>query len=72
MKYKATKIKGAVILYCNEDPGMQMVQDFEERVGKMGRRFLFKEPFRFAEGIGVEHPRSLKTEVSSRESNRGS
>ena len=41
MKYKATKIKGAVILYCNEDPAIQMVQDFEERVGKMGRRSLF-------------------------------
>lgn len=41
MKYKATKIKGAVTLYCNEDPAIQMVQDFEERVGEMGRRSLF-------------------------------
>ena len=67
MEYKATKVKGAVTLYCNEDPTMKMVQEFEERAEEMGRRAMVKEAFRFAEEFGLEldleHPPSVKTEV---------
>lgn len=56
MKYKDTEIKGAVGLYCNEDPAIQVVRDFEERVEEMGRKSLFKETF-------SEHPPSVKTEL---------
>ena len=64
MEYKAAKVKGAVRLYCNEDPAMKMVREFEE---EMGRRSMVKEALRFAEELGLEldleHPRSVKTEV---------
>ena len=67
MEYKATKVNGAVRLYCNEDPAMKMVWEFEERAEEMGQRSMVKEAFRFAEEIGLEldleHPRSVKTEV---------
>ena len=67
MEYKATKVKDAVRLYCNEDPAMKMVREFEERAEEMGRRSMVKEAFRFAEELGLEldleHPRSVKTEV---------
>ena len=41
-EYKATKIKGAVRLNCNEDPAIQMMREFEERGGKE-RTFMVKE-----------------------------
>ena len=41
-EYKATKIKGAVRLNCNEDPAIQMMREFEERAGKE-RTFMVKE-----------------------------
>ena len=64
MEYKATKIKSAVRLYqCNEDPAIQMVREFEERVEEMGRRSMVKEAFRFAEELGIEHHRTVKTEL---------
>ena len=67
MEYKARKAKGAVRLYCNEDPAMKMVREFEERAEEMGRRSMVKEAFRFAEELGLEldleHPPSVKTEV---------
>ena len=40
MEYKATKLKSAVRLYCNEDPAIQMVREFEERAEEMGRRSM--------------------------------
>ena len=40
MEYKATKIKSAVRVYGNEDPAIQMVQQFEERAEEMGRRSM--------------------------------
>ena len=43
MEYKATKIKGAVRLYCNGDPAIQMVREFEEREEEMGRRSMVKK-----------------------------
>ena len=49
MEYKATKIKSAVRLYCNEDPAIQKVREFEERAEEMGRRSMVKDAFRFAE-----------------------
>ena len=61
MEHKATKIKGAVRLYCNGDPAIQMVREFEEREEEMGRRSVVKEASGFAEELGVElhleHPR---------------
>jgi len=54
MEYKATKVKGAVRLYCNEDLAMKMVREFEERAEEMGRRSMVKEAFRFAEELGLE------------------
>ena len=45
------KVKGAVRLYCNEDPAMKMVQEFEERAEEMGRRSMVKEAFKFAEEL---------------------
>ena len=70
MEYKATKIKGAVRLYCNQDPAMQMMREFEERAEEMGRRSKVKEAFRFAEELGVElnlvHPRIVKTALRKR------
>ena len=61
------KVKGAVRLYCNEDPAMKMVWEFEERVEEMGRRSMVKEAFRFTEELGLqldlEHLCSVKTEV---------
>ena len=71
MEYKATKVKGAVRLYCNEHPAMKMVRDFEERAEEMGWRSMVKEAFRFAEELGLEldleHPRSVKTKVRKRQ-----
>ena len=67
MEDKATKVKDAVRLYCNEDPAMKMVREFEERAEEMERRSMVKEAFIFAEELGLEldleHPRSVKTEV---------
>ena len=67
MEYKAMKIKSAVRLYCNEDPAIQMVREFEERAEEMGRRSMVKAAFRFAEELGIElnleHPRTVKTEL---------
>ena len=51
---RLTKVKGAVRLYCNEDPAMKMVREFEERAEEMGRRSMVKEAFRFAEELGLE------------------
>ena len=60
-EHKATKINGAVRLYCNGDPAIQMVREFEERAEEMGRRSVVKEASEFAEELGVElhleHPR---------------
>ena len=60
-EHKATKINGAVRLYCNGDPAIQMVREFEEREEEMGRRSVVKEASGFAEELGVElhleHPR---------------
>ena len=67
MEDKATKVKDAVRLYCNEDPAMKMVREFEERAEEMERRPMAEEAFRFAEELGLEldlqHSRSIKTEV---------
>ena len=67
MEYKAAKIKSAVRLYCNEDPAIQMVREFEERAEEMGRRSMVKDAFRFAEELGIElnleHPQTVKTEL---------
>ena len=67
MEYKATKIKSAVRLYCNEDPVIQMVREFEERAEEMGRRSMVKDAFRFAEELSIElnlgHSRTVKTEL---------
>ena len=67
MEYKATKVKGAVRLYCNGDPAIQMVREFDEREEEMGRRSVVKEASGFAEELGVElhleHPRKVKTEL---------
>ena len=64
MEHKATKINGAVRLYCNGD--IQMAREFEERAEEMGRRSVVKEASGFAEELGVElhleHPREVKTE----------
>ena len=69
MEYKATKIKGAVRLYCHGDRAIQMVRECEERAEEMGRRSMVKEAFRFAEELGValnlEHPYTVKTELES-------
>ena len=54
MEYKATKVKDVVKLYCNEDPAMEMVREFEERAEEMERRSMVKEAFRFAEELGLE------------------
>ena len=43
MEYKATKVKGAVRLYCNGDAAIQMMLEFEERAEEMGRRSVVKE-----------------------------
>ena len=44
-----------------------MVREFEARAEEMGRRSKVKDPFRFAEELGVElnleHPRTVKTEL---------
>ena len=62
MEYKATKIKGAVGLHCNEDPAIQMV-----RAEEMGRRCMIKDAFRFAEELGIEfylkHPSTVNTRL---------
>ena len=73
MEYKATKIKSVVRLYCNEDPAIQMVREFEERAEEMGRRSMVKDVFRFAEELGIElnleHPRTVKTELRKCQNN---
>ena len=67
MEYKATRVKGAVRLFCNQDHAIQMMREFEERAEEMGRRSTVKEAFKFAEELGVErnleHPRIVKTEL---------
>ena len=67
MEYKATKIKGAVRLYCNGDPAIQLVREFQERAEEMKRRSVVKEAFRLAEELGVElnleQPRKVKSEL---------
>ena len=67
MEYKATKIKGAVRLYCNGDPAIQLVREFQERAEEMKRRSMVKEAFRLAEELGVElnleQPRKVKSEL---------
>ena len=67
VEYKATKIKSAVRLCCNEEPAIQMVREFEERAEEMGRRSMVKDAFRFAEELGIEpnleHPRTVKAEL---------
>jgi len=51
---RLTKVKGAVRLYCNEDPAMKMVREFEEQAEELGQRSMVKEAFRFAEELGLE------------------
>ena len=67
MEYKGTRFKGTVRLYCNQDPAIQMMWEFEERAEEMGRRSMVKEALRFAEELGVElnleHLRIVKTEL---------
>ena len=67
MEYKGTRFKGTVRLYCNQDPAIQMMREFEGRAEEMGRRSMVKEALRFAEELGVElnleHLRIVKTEL---------
>ena len=65
MEYKATKIKSAVRLCCNEHPAIQMVREFEERAEEMGRRSMVKDAFKFSEELGIElNLRCQKTDTS--------
>ena len=65
MEYK--EIKGAVRLYCNEDPAIQMVREFEGRAEEMGRQSMVKEAFMFADEFGVqlnlEHSHTVKRKL---------
>ena len=44
MEYKATKIKGAVKLHCNEDPAIQTCGTLKSRVSKWDRGLRLKMP----------------------------
>lgn len=44
MEYKATKIKGAVKLHCNEDPAIQTCGTLKSRVSKWDRGLRLKTP----------------------------
>lgn len=48
------KIKGAVRLYCNGDPAIQMVWEFEEQAEEMGLwRNLVKKKLEISDGSEV-------------------
>ena len=54
MYYNAMKIKGAVRLYCNGDPAIQTVWEFEEQAEEMGLwRNLVKRKLEISDGSEV-------------------
>ena len=53
-EYKLTKVKGAVRLYNNSDPTMQLVRQFEEKARRTGRHSLIGDAQRFAEELGMK------------------
>ena len=63
-EYKERKVKVAVNLYQNRDPAMKMVQDFEERVERVGNQALTTEVVVYAEEYGLN---LLKRDRESRE-----
>ena len=50
-KYKNTKIKAAVKLYCNADPTMAAVRSFEELAG---RHSIIKDAKKYAEELDLQ------------------
>ena len=53
-EYKAIKIKGALKLFKNTDPTMELVRKFEERSGVLGHSSLIKEATKFSRDLGLE------------------
>ncbi|XP_068749277.1 uncharacterized protein [Montipora capricornis] len=53
-EYKITKVKEATRLYANADPTMRLVQRFEERAERTGRRSLVRDAQNYAEELGTK------------------
>ena len=53
-EYKAIKIKGALKLFKNTDPTMELVRKVEERSGVLGHSSLIKEATKFSRELGLE------------------
>lgn len=63
-----TKVKGALELYSNTNPTMELVRKFEEHAADKGHPSLVKEATRFSEEMGVSlelvypNPKSMCSE----------
>lgn len=53
-EYKAIKIKGALKLFKNTDPTMELVRKFEERSGVPGHSSIVKEEKKYSRELGLE------------------
>ena len=62
-EYKAINIKGALKLYKNTDPTMELVRRFEERSGALGHTSLIKEAIKFSRDLGLELSLTYPTPV---------
>ena len=51
-----TKVKGALELYSNTNPTMELVRKFEEHAADKGHPSLVKEATRFSEEMGHSYP----------------
>ena len=54
-EYKAIKVKGALKLYKNTDPTMELARRFEERSGALGHTLLIKEATKFSRDLGLNY-----------------
>ena len=52
-EYKAIKIKGALSLFKNKDPTMELVRQFEDRSVKLGHCSFVKEALKYGKELGI-------------------
>ena len=53
-EYKAIKIKGALNLFKNEDPTMELVRQFEDRSVRLGHCSIVKEALKYGQELGIK------------------
>ena len=54
VEYKAIKIKGALNLFKNEDPTMELVRQSEDRSVRLGHCSIVKEALKYGQELGIK------------------